>query len=79
MPKRKSIEERIEGLARITKRGFDDLEARMATKQGVQLIGDTLDLVQQDIHDLKIAMGPLLRTSPRLKWNYGCTPSGSSG
>lgn len=67
MPKKKSIEEQIEGLARITERGFNDLEARMATKQDVRLVGDILDLIQQDIRDLKVAMGPLLRTVTALE------------
>lgn len=67
MPKKKSIEEQVEELARVTKRGFDDLESRMATKQDIRLIADSLDLIQQDIHDLKVTMGPLLRTVTALE------------
>lgn len=57
MAKKQTIEDRIEKLAQLIKRGFDDL----ATKQQLQLVADNLDLARADIHDIKITLGPLVR------------------
>ncbi len=57
MARKQTIEEGIEKLAQLVKRGFDDI----ATKQQLQLVVDNLDLVRSDIHDIKLTLGPLVR------------------
>ena len=57
MARKQTIEEGIEKLAQLVKRGFDDI----ATKQQLQLVVENLDLVRSDIHDIKLTLGPLVR------------------
>ena len=57
MPKKRTVEDRIDELARAVKRGFDEV----ATKQQLQLVIDSQDLVRADVHDIKLILGPLVR------------------
>ena len=54
----------IEDLAVMVKRGFDDTTSRMATKQDlVELrkeFHERMSNVEDDVHDIKIALGPLV-------------------
>ncbi len=72
MPKERMT---IDHLARMVKRGFDGtaskaelktLREEVATKQEIQrgfkVVADELDLIHHDIHDIKIVLGPLVRT-----------------
>ena len=61
MPKQKMT---IEDLAVMVKRGFDDVTGRMATKQDVadlrKEFHERISNVEDDVHDIKIALGPLV-------------------
>ena len=61
----------IENLAVMVKRGFDDVTGRMATKQDLadlrkefweanKLFNDRLNLIEDNVHDIKVAFGPLV-------------------
>lgn len=50
----------------MVKRGFDETATKrdltaLATKEQLQLVNDNLDLARADIHDIKLALGPLVR------------------
>ena len=41
---------------------LDDTNARMATKEMLQLVVDDVDTIRADVRDIKITLGPLVRT-----------------
>ncbi len=55
----------IEQLARMVKRGFDDITIRMATKEELHDLRKDMiegfDRVNADVRDIKIALGPMVR------------------
>ena len=51
----------IEDLARMVKAGFDETATKHEVRTGFQLLTDSLDLVRQDVHDIKLTLGPLVR------------------
>ena len=53
------IEELLEGLARSTKTGFDDVNKRMDEHSKVVL--DEFQLMRSDIGDIKRTLGPLVK------------------
>ena len=61
----------IENLAVMVKRGFDDVTRRMATKEDLAELrkeffevhkhfDERLRLIEDDVHDIKVALGPLV-------------------
>lgn len=62
MPKRKTTDERIEELARIVKAGFDEVATKHEVRAGFDAVTSSLDLIRQDIHDIKLVQGPLVRS-----------------
>lgn len=66
MPKKRTAEALIEELARVVKRGFDEVATKrdlesLATKEQLQLVADNVDLLRADAHDIKLTLGPLVR------------------
>lgn len=61
----------IEDLALMVKRGFDDTTSRMATKQDLAELRkefhERMSIMEDDIHDIKIALGPLVRVVAALE------------
>ncbi|OGZ96913.1 MAG: hypothetical protein A3I44_01110 [Candidatus Sungbacteria bacterium RIFCSPLOWO2_02_FULL_51_17] len=57
----------IEDLAGMMKRGFDDVTSRMATKQDVSILRDEVARVGDDTRDIKMTLGPLVRTVAALE------------
>lgn len=51
----------IEELARMVKAGFDETATKHEVRAGFQLLTDSLDLIRQDVHDIKPTLGPLVR------------------
>jgi hypothetical protein len=59
--------ESIEQLARLTQLEFLDVGNRLdrlekKSDDGFKSVADILDLIRADVHDMKIALGPLTRT-----------------
>lgn len=43
----------IEELARMVKAGFDETATKHEVRAGFQALADTIDIVRQDVHDIK--------------------------
>ena len=68
MARKKTTDEPIEELARAVKRSFDEVATRQEVRALGTQVGDgfeamisSLDLVRQDIHDIKITLGPIVQ------------------
>jgi hypothetical protein len=64
--------ESVEQLARLTQLEFLEVGGRMdrlekKTDEGFKSLVDVLDLIRADVHDMKIALGPLTRTPADLE------------
>lgn len=55
------MEKGFDAMAVMVKKGFDDINSRMATKDDLKIIMTELDRMNSDIHDIKITLGPLVR------------------
>ncbi|MDP3745872.1 MAG: hypothetical protein Q8Q88_02380 [Phenylobacterium sp.] len=52
----------LDDLAMMTQKGFQYIESKMATKDMLAVVVESIDLVRQDVRDIKITLGPLVRT-----------------
>ena len=68
----------IDDLAVMIQNGFSDVSDRMATKkemnerfqqvdERINLIVEGMDLMRADIHDIKLTLGPLVRTVAQME------------
>lgn len=52
----------VEDFVQLVKRGFDETATKQEMRMGFQTVADALDLIRQDVHDIKVTLGPLVRT-----------------
>lgn len=63
----------IEDLAQMVNRGFGEIIGKMATKEELRELRrdltDALRIVEDDVRDIKITMGPLVRMAGALEYD----------
>ena len=51
----------IDDLAVMVQNGFQEIRRTMATKDMLSIVVDSMDLIREDVRDIKISLGPLVR------------------
>ncbi len=58
---KKTVEDKIDELARMVKRGFNETATKREVQLGFQTVNEDMSLIRADIHDIKMVLGPLVR------------------